>query len=80
MHIIVCKASILEVMVFQRFFCISLRYFNQLDTTSKVMYRRHEIICTGNTAQFKLTIICLQTMQWLPRSGKFVNKLTYSSG
>ena len=35
--------------VFQRFFFISLRNFNQLDATSKVMYR-HEIICTGNKA------------------------------
>ena len=35
--------------VFQTFFFISLRNFNQLDATSKVMYR-HEIICTGNKA------------------------------
>ena len=35
--------------VFQRFFFISLRNFNQLDATSKVMYQ-HEIICTGNEA------------------------------
>ena len=28
---------------------ISFRNFNQLDATSKVMYR-HEIICTGNNA------------------------------
>ena len=28
---------------------ISLRYFNQVDATSKVMYP-HEIICSGNTA------------------------------
>ena len=32
---------------------ISLRYFNQLDATSKVMYQ-HEVIYTGNTAQFYL--------------------------
>ena len=30
---------------------ISLRYFNQLDITLKVVYR-HELICTGNTALF----------------------------
>ena len=35
--------------VLSKIFVISLRYFNQLDATSKVMYR-HEIICTGNTA------------------------------
>ena len=35
--------------VFQRFFFISLYNFNQLDATSKVMYR-HEIMCTGNKA------------------------------
>ena len=35
--------------VFQKFFFISLRNFNQLDATSKVMYR-HEIICIGNKA------------------------------
>ena len=34
--------------IFQRFFVISLRYINQLDTTSKVRYK-HEIMCTGNT-------------------------------
>ena len=33
--------------VLQRFFLSSLCYFNQFDTTSKVMYR-HEIICAGN--------------------------------
>ena len=33
--------------VFFKDFFISLRNFNQLDATSKVMYR-HEIICTGN--------------------------------
>ena len=32
-------------------FFISLCKFNQLDATSKVMYR-HEIICTGNKAYF----------------------------
>ena len=36
--------------VFQRF-QISLRNFNQLDATSKVMYR-HEIICAGNKDEF----------------------------
>ena len=35
--------------VCQRFSFISLLNFNQLDSTSKVMYR-HEIICTGNKA------------------------------
>ena len=57
--------------VFQRFL-ISLRNFNQLDATSKVMYR-HEII-VHETRPIYLTIICLGTMQWLLHSGKFVNK------
>ena len=35
--------------VVSKIFIISLRYFNQLDATSKVMYR-HQIMCTGNTA------------------------------
>ena len=56
--------------VFQTFFFISYRNVNQLDATSKVMYR-HEIICTGNTVLFADNDV---TMQWLPLSGKFVNK------
>ena len=48
-HRVDFSASILDTMCFQRFFFISLRNFNQLDATSKVMYR-HEIICTGNKA------------------------------
>ena len=40
--------------VFKTFFFISLHNFNQLDATSKVMYR-HEIICTGNTVYFKVS-------------------------
>ena len=36
---------------FSWIFLISLRYFNQLDPSSKAM-SRHEIICTKNTAQF----------------------------
>ena len=56
--------------VFQRFFFISLRNFNQLDATSKVMYR-HEIICIGNKANL---INNYFSGQWLPHSGKFVNK------
>ena len=48
-HIIVCSARILDTMWFLKDFCfISLLYFNQLDTTSKVMYG-HKIMCTGNT-------------------------------
>ena len=41
------SASILDTMCFSKIICISLRNLNQLDATSKVMYR-HEIICTGN--------------------------------
>ena len=36
---------------FSDFFDLASLYFNQLDATSKAMYR-HEIICTGNTSQF----------------------------
>ena len=46
-------AGILDTMCFFKEFFISLRSFNQLDATSKVMYR-HEIISTGNTAEFNL--------------------------
>ena len=43
------SASILDTVFFQNIlFFISYRHFNQLDATSKVMYR-HEISCTGNT-------------------------------
>ena len=43
------SASILDTMWFFYFFIFtSYRNVNQLDATSKVMYR-HEIICTGNT-------------------------------
>ena len=38
------SASILDTTCFQRLFFISLRNFNQLDVSSKVMYR-HEIMC-----------------------------------
>ena len=58
--------------VFQRFFFISLRNFNQLDATSKVMYR-HEIICTGNNAylinNYLFRDIAVAASLW-----KFVNK------
>ena len=43
------SATILDTMCFSKIPFISLRNFNQLDATSKVMYR-HEIICTGNKA------------------------------
>ena len=52
-------------------FFISLRNFNNLDATSKVVYR-HEIICTGNKAY--LINNYFGTMQWQPYSGKFMNK------
>ena len=42
------SASIFDTVCFYKDFFISLCYFNQFDTTSKVMYR-HEIICAGNT-------------------------------
>ena len=42
--------SCLQCVFFKDCF-ISLGYLNKFDATSKVMYR-HEIICTGNTAQF----------------------------
>ena len=43
------SAGILDTMCFSKILFISLRNFNQLDATSKVMYR-HDIICTGNKA------------------------------
>ena len=50
-HRVVHSDGILDAMCFFKDLFIWLRYFNQLDATSKVMYR-HEIICTGYTAQF----------------------------
>ena len=43
------SASILDTMCFSKILFISLFNFNQLDATSKVMYR-YEIIYTGNKA------------------------------
>ena len=48
-YIVDFSASILDTMCFSKILFISLRNFNQLDATSKVMHR-HEIICTGNKA------------------------------
>ena len=43
------SASMFDTVCFYKdSFFISLCYFNQFDTTSKVMYR-YEIICAGNT-------------------------------
>ena len=52
------SASILDTCnVFFKDYFISLRNFNQLDATSKVMYR-HEIICTGNKAYLINNYLC----------------------
>ena len=64
----------LVLFYYLRFFFMSLRYFNQLDATSKVMYR-HEIICTQNIAKFNChLLVSEQCSTWLPDSVKFVNK------
>ena len=74
-YIVDFSASIFDTVCFYKdsFFFISLCYFNQFDTTSKVMYR-HEIICAGNTVRFNYKLLFANddvTMQWLPISGKY---------
>ena len=72
-HRIDCSTRIMDTMCFFKDFFISLRYFNQLDATSKVIYR-HEINCTGNTAQFNSQLfVCKQCSGCLVLK-KFVNK------
>ena len=49
------------------------RFAILISWTSKVMYR-HEIIFTGNKAYLINNYLFFGTMQWLPHSGKSVNK------
>ena len=55
-------------------FLIWLRNFNQLDATSKVMYRHFVQETRSSLIKHVLFVDNDVTMQWLPHSGKFVNK------